>query len=131
MAQMEHPKIADVLAAISDDASLELFKLVAQADISSYDLKNKTKLTRKQYYSRLFRLTRSGLIRRKDNVYSLTTFGKIFYDAVKTIENALNNFWRMRAIDSLEIADGIPPEEHQRLIETLLKDQEIKTILSK
>jgi predicted transcriptional regulator len=128
---MEHPKIADVLAAISDDASLELFKLVAQADISSYDLKNKTKLTRKQYYSRLFRLTRSGLIRRKDNVYSLTTFGKIFYDAVKTIENALNNFWRMRAIDSLEIADGIPPEEHQRLIETLLKDQEIKTILSK
>ncbi|MFY3741815.1 MAG: putative transcriptional regulator [Candidatus Nitrosomirales archaeon] len=131
MAQMEHPKIAEVLAAISDDASLELFKVVALADINSYDLKGKMKLTRKQYYSRLFRLTRSGLIRRKDNLYSLTTFGKIFYDAETTIENALNNFWRMKAIDSLEIADGIPPEEHQKLIETLIKDQGIKTILSK
>jgi predicted transcriptional regulator len=131
MAQMEHPKIAEVLAAISDDASLELFKVVALADTNSYDLKGKMKLTRKQYYSRLFRLTRSGLIRRKDNLYSLTTFGKIFYDAETTIENALNNFWRMKAIDSLEIADGIPPEEHQKLIETLIKDQGIKTILSK
>lgn len=130
MTQMQPPKMAEVLAAISDDSSLELFKLVAIANCSSYDLKNKMKLTRKQYYSRLYRLTRTGLIRKKDNMYSITTFGKIFYDAQTTVENALNNFWRMKAIDSLEAADGIPLEEHKRLIETLIKDHEIQSILT-
>lgn len=129
--QMEPPKMAEVLAAISDDSSLELFKLVALADSSSHDLKSKTKLTRKQYYSRLSGLTRSGLIRKKENMYSLTTFGRILYDAEMKVENALNNFWRIRAIDSLEVADGIPVEEHKKLIETLINDHEIQSILSR
>lgn len=131
MIQMEPPKIAEIMSAISDDPSLELFKLVAQANCNSHDLKSKTKLTRKQYYSRLYRLTRCGLIKRRDNMYSLTTFGRILFDAEATVENALGNFWRIKAIDSLEVVDGIPIEEHKRLIETLIKDQGIKSILAK
>jgi predicted transcriptional regulator len=128
---MAQPKVAEVLNAISDDSSLELFKLVALANCSSNELKSKTKLTRKQYYSRLYRLTRNGLIRKKDNMYTLTTFGRILYDAEVKVESALNDFWRIRAIDSLEVADGIPAEEQRRLIETLIKDREIQSILSK
>ena len=131
MIQMEPPKIAEIMSAISDDFSLELFKLVALTNCNSHDLKSKTKLTRKQYYSRLYRLTRCGLIKRRDNMYSLTTFGRILFDAEATVENALSNFWRIKAIDSLEVVDGIPLDEHKRLIETLIKDQGIKSILAK
>ena len=131
MAQMKAPKNAEVFAAISDDSSLELFKLIAIASCSSHDLRTKTTLTRKQYYSRLNRLTRCDLVKRRDKLYSLTTLGKILFDAETTVEAALENFWRFKAIDSLEISDGIPLEEHRRLIETLIKEEGIRTILAK
>jgi predicted transcriptional regulator len=128
---MEHPKLPKILAALSDDASLELFKLVAAGNINSYDLKTQMKLTKKQYYSRLHRLVQSGLIRRKDSLYCLTTFGKIFHDSELVVENALDNFWKMKALDSLEVAEDIPADEQKKFVETLIKYEGIKTIISK
>jgi len=120
-----------VLDAISDDASLELFRLVALTNGTSDVLRSNMKLTRKQYYSRLFKLVQCGLIKRNDNKYFLTALGRVMYDAQATIENALNNYWKIKAIDSLKVAEGIPLEEQKRLIETLIQDQEIKNILTK
>ena len=56
---------ATVLRTISDDRSMDLFKTIASGSIDSESLKGKTKLTRKQYYSRLSRMTKSGLVRKK------------------------------------------------------------------
>jgi predicted transcriptional regulator len=120
---------ASVLRSIADDKSLELFRTVALETIDSKNLKNRTKLTRKQYYSRLSRMTRTGLVRKKNGKYILTTFGKIVYESQLTVENALNNYWKLKAIDSLETSNELPKEEQQKLIETLLDNQEIKEIL--
>ena len=123
---------ASVLRSIADDKSLELFRTVAVGEtIDSKNLKNKTRLTRKQYYSRLSRMTRAGLVRKKSGKYILTTFGKIVYDSQATVENALNNYWKLKAIDSLETSNDLPKEEQKKLIETLLDNQEIKEILVK
>jgi predicted transcriptional regulator len=123
--------VSSVLRTIADDKSLELFSTVALETIDSKNLKNRTKLTRKQYYSRLARMTRAGLVRRKNSKYVLTTFGKIVYESQLTIQNALNNYWKLKAIDSLETANELPKEEQQKLIETLLDNQELKGILVK
>jgi predicted transcriptional regulator len=123
--------VSSVLRTIADDKSLELFSTVALETIDSKNLKNKTKLTRKQYYSRLARMTRAGLVKRKNSKYILTTFGKIVYESELTIQNALNNYWKLKAIDSLETANELPKEEQQKLIETLLDNQELKGILVK
>lgn len=120
---------ASVLRSIADDKSLELFRTVASETIDSKNLKSRTRLTRKQYYSRLSRMTRTGLVRKKNGKYILTTFGKIVYESQLTIENALNNYWKLKAIDSLETSNELPKEEQQKLIETLLDNQEIKEIL--
>jgi predicted transcriptional regulator len=120
---------ASVLRSIADDKSLELFRTVALETIDSKNLKNRTRLTRKQYYSRLSRMTRTGLVRKKNGKYILTTFGKIVYESQMTVENALNNYWKLKAIDSLETSNELPKEEQQKLIETLLDNQEIKEIL--
>jgi predicted transcriptional regulator len=122
---------AAVLRSIADDKSLELFRTVALETIDSKNLKNRTRLTRKQYYSRLSRMTRTGLVRKKNSKYILTTFGKIVYESQMTVENALNNYWKLKAIDSLETSNELPQEEQRKLIETLLDNQEIKEILVK
>ena len=122
---------ATVLRTIADDKSLELFKTIAQGTIDSESLKSKTKLTRKQYYSRLSRITKAGLVRKKSGKYLLTAFGKIVIDAQTTVENALKSYWKLRAIDSLEMSNELPKEEQQKLIDTLLDNQELKGILVK
>jgi predicted transcriptional regulator len=122
---------ATVLRTIADDKSLELFKTIAQGNIDSETLKSKTKLTRKQYYSRLSRMTKAGLVRKKSGKYLLTAFGKIVYDAQTIVENALTSYWKLKAIDSLEMSNELPKEEQQKLIDALLDNQEIKGILVK
>jgi len=129
MAKSQTP--ATVLRTIADDKSMELFKTIAQGTIDSESLKNKTKLTRKQYYSRLSRMTKSGLVRKKSGKYLLTAFGKVVFDAESTVEHALTSYWKLRAIDSLEMSNELPKEEQQKLIDALLDNQEIKGILVK
>lgn len=129
MAKSQTP--ATVLRTIADDKSLELFKTIALGTIDSENLKSKTKLTRKQYYSRLSRMTKAGLVRKKSGKYLLTAFGKVVYDAQSTVESALTSYWKLRAIDSLEMSNELPKEEQQKLIDALLDNQEIKGILVK
>ncbi|MEP0825265.1 MAG: hypothetical protein HRF40_07255 [Nitrososphaera sp.] len=129
MAKSQTP--ATVLRTIADDKSLDLFKTIAQGTIDSESLKSRTRLTRKQYYSRLSRMTKAGLVRKKSGKYLLTAFGKVVYDAQSTVESALTSYWKLRAIDSLEMSNELPREEQQKLIDALLDNQEIKGILVK
>jgi predicted transcriptional regulator len=122
---------ASVLRTIGDDKSMDIFKTIAQGTIDSETLKSKTKLTRKQYYSRLSRMTKAGLVRKKSGKYLLTAFGKVVFDAESTVEDALQSYWKLRAIDSLEMSNELPKEEQQKLIDALLDNQELKGILVK
>jgi predicted transcriptional regulator len=122
---------ASVLRTIGDDKSMDIFKTIAQGTIDSENLKSKTKLTRKQYYSRLSRMTKAGLVRKKSGKYLLTAFGKVVFDAETTVENALESYWKLRAIDSLEMSNELPKEEQQKLIDALLDNQELRGILVK
>ena len=121
--------VADVLIAISDKKSLELFRLVAVVNATDV-LVSKIELTRKQYYSRMSRLMKAGLIKRINGKYTLTAFGKvIYYAALTIIENATSSYWNLKAIDSLEMSNDISAEEHKKLIDIFVDDQEIKDAL--
>ena len=119
----------NVLAAISDKQSLELFRYIADTNGDSDALRAKINLTRKQYYSRLSRMTKVGLVKRKNGKHFLTAFGKVVYDAQKTIEKAVDIFWKLKAVDSLEISSDLPEEERIKLIDSLLDNNQIKEIL--
>ena len=118
-----------VITAISDKESLELFRIIAINSEDSDGLRTKTNLTRKQYYSRLSRMTKAGLVKRKKGKHSLTAFGKVIYDAQTIIEKAVINYWRLKAIDSLEVSSDLPEEERIKLIDSLLDNNHIKEIL--
>ena len=76
-------------------------------------------------------MTRAGLVRRTNGKYVLTSFGKIVYESKITIENALNNYWKLKAVDSLETSNELPKEERHKLIETLLDNQGLKAVIVK
>ena len=84
----------------------------------------------KQFYLRMSGLMKAGLIKRKQGKHTLTTFGKVVYDIILIkIENAINNYWNLKAIDSLEKSNDLPLEERKKLVNELIGNQEIKDIL--
>ena len=122
--------VADVLEAIYDKESLDLFRIVAHAKLDTADiLISKTELTRKQYYWRMSSMIKAGLIKRKKGKYTLTTLGKVVYDTQIKIENAVNCYWRLKALDSLEDSNDLLPQGRNELIDKLIDNQEIKDIL--
>jgi predicted transcriptional regulator len=123
------PKIINVIKSISNAKSIELFGFIALTKQDTDILISKTKLTRKQYYSRMSSLSKAGLVKRKDGKYTLTTFGKVIYDSIATMENAINYYWKLKAIDSLEISKDIPAEERKKILDNLIGDQHIVAVV--
>jgi predicted transcriptional regulator len=122
-------EIINVIKSISNAKSIELFRIVALTKLDTDILISKTKLTRKQYYSRMSGLCEAGLVKRKNGKYTLTTFGKVIYDSIVTMENTINYYWKLKAIDSLEISKDIPAEERKKILDNLIGDQHIMGVV--
>ena len=121
--------VADILRAISDDKSLLLFTAVAVSNSESGSdiLLSKLRLTRKQYYSRISELAKANLVTRRNGKYFLTSFGKIVYLYQTIIQKALHDYWKLKAIDELEISDGeMPNEEYNKIIDILIDNEKMK-----
>jgi hypothetical protein len=125
--------VVDILNAISDDKSLLLFNTIAITNGETEIQVRKMGLTLKQFYSRMAKLTKADLIRRRNGRYSLTLLGKIVYEAHVTIGKALNYYWKLQALESIQtsISTGLPKEEISKLVDTLIDDYQIKDILMK
>jgi len=123
--------VVEILEAISDVKSLKLFNTIDTKGGSSEDLSVQLKLSRKEYYSRMSRLMKTGMVKRKNGKHFLTAFGKIVYDAQVTVKKAVESYWKLKAIDSIDLSDEITVKERDKLIHTLLDDVEIREILSR
>ena len=120
-----------IIDAISDKKASNIFKSIASSQLNSDILITHFKLTRKQYYSRTSCLLKAGLVKRQKGRYLLTSFGKVIYSAQMNletkIESALTNYWKLKAIDSIESSS----DDHNKIISALIDDQEIKRALMK
>lgn len=124
--------LAEIINLISEDKSLVIFKTIflASGD-SSKTLRTQLKLTKKQFYPRISRLTKAGLVKRQKGRYFVTAFGRVIYDAQRLLGNALKNYWKLKAIDSLGVAndDKVPKEERMKIIDLMIGNPQIKEIL--
>ncbi|HEY6883799.1 MAG TPA: hypothetical protein VI278_07160 [Nitrososphaeraceae archaeon] len=122
--------VVDILGTISDARALAVYKTIASEKANSNLLITKMQLTRKQYYSRISRLIKTGLVKRENGRYTLTSFGKVIYDIQITIEVALENFWKLKAIDSLQATDStLSKEEQTRVLDVLIQNDKIKEVI--
>lgn len=120
--------LTKVLSAIADAKSLLIFQSIAPGFVESDVLLEKTNLSRKQYYSRISAIIDAGLVTRKNKKHCLTSLGKIVYGLQITTQNALNNHWKLRAIDSF---DGVSERELEQVIENLIDDENLRELLAK
>ena len=125
-------RLAELIKLISDDKSVLILNTIflASGDTSKI-LRTRLKLGRKQYYSRMSRLSKAGLVKRQKGRYFVTAFGKVIYDAQRLLVSAVKNHWKLRAIDSLKVEDDdmLPKEERIKIIELMIGNQQIKKIL--
>jgi predicted transcriptional regulator len=125
------PAISEVFKALSDDKSLMILNTIALGPGKSNRLSDNLNLSRKQYYSKMERLSKQGLVTRKNGKYYLTTLGKVLYELQLVLGIAIDNFWKLKAIDSLQSPDNLPEPELSRLIESIIDNQELKNVILK
>jgi hypothetical protein len=69
-------------------------------------------------------------VKRKINTRScyVTTLGRIAYNSISKIEIAYNNLIPLKAIDSINTSDEVPKMERIKIINELIKNEEIRRI---
>jgi hypothetical protein len=127
----ESVSLSNILSVFSDDKSFALFRTIAVENgddgSDSEFLTSKTKLTRKRYYSRMSDMTKAGLLKRKRGKYFLTSFGEVVSSTEKVLEAALDSYWKLKAIDSLQ--GWQQEEEWNRIVDTLIDNYQLKEII--
>ena len=131
LAVHQRPEVSAIFRALSDDKSLTLFNTVALSPGNSDLLTRNLNLTKKQYYSKMEHLSKQGLLARKNGKYSLTTMGKIIYELQNVVGIAVNDYWKLKAIDSLRIQDQLPEDQVAKLVDTLVENQGLRDIILK
>ena len=125
----------DVLDAISDRISLKIFKIIAKENTSDSNVLKKNlemSCSKKQYYSRMSRMTKLGLIKRGNGKYFLTSLGKVVYNAESNISIALQHYWKLKALDTIQEGNlnrTLPNEEYSKILDKLIDIPEIREIL--
>ena len=115
---------------LSDQKSLDLFDTIAREEgiNRSESLRVKLKLTKKPHYHRISSLVKSGLVmKRRDHNYYLTAFGHIIYQVLLTMQSAMDEFWKLNVIDSLN--NNIPAQERKAIIDSMINNEKIKELL--
>lgn len=128
---MQPCTVLNILKAISDSKSLDMFCSIARKTVESEVLKRTKGLTTKQYYSRMKQLSDVGVVQRVKGSFSLTSLGAVVYHAQLIIEAGVNNYWKLKAIDSIQGSEQIAEHELLKLVKTILDDDMIENILVK
>jgi hypothetical protein len=124
-------RLAEIIQIISDDKSVLLLQTIFLASGETSEiLRTRLKLGRKQYYSKMSRMSKAGLLKRQKGRYFVTAFGKVIYDAHRLLVSAVKDHWKLKAIDSLgnQIL-LLPKEERVKIIERMIGNRQIRQIL--
>ena len=123
------PKVEEIFKVLGDNVSLRLFRLASIGINPTSEFMQKTGLTRKQFYSRLQKLVKLGLVQKSQGAYILTTLGTVVQNIqLKPLEELVDNYWKLQAIEMLKNANKIPEEERKMLIESIAKSDEFNLL---
>jgi hypothetical protein len=121
------PKDVDILKSLSDSKSLEMFRSIARGNAGSEELIRG--LSRKQYYFRMGQLLKAGLVQRIKGRFSLTCLGAVVNHGQLIIETGVNNYWKLKAIDSIQASGQIVEQERLKIIKTIVDNNTVQNIL--
>jgi hypothetical protein len=118
----------EVLDAISDDISLNLLSVIINKAGTADSLRDQLQLSQREYYARMVKLVDTGLVKRKGQAYTITSFGRLIYQAQLKIAKAAKNLSKLKVADIIRDSD-ISKDEYTEFIDKLFHDYEIKNII--
>ena len=118
-----------VLGVLSDRISVDIFNAIAEKVTTSDNIIQLLGVSSKQYYTRYSDLLKTGLIKRRHSVLTLTCFGRLIYHALLIIATACRHSSELIMIDAVKSTAGIPDNEQKDLIDKLICDPRIKKLL--
>jgi hypothetical protein len=102
--------LAAILKSISDDKSLLIFLMIAEAYPDGAMMK-------------------TDLIKRHSGRYFLTPFGKVIFGCITITTSALSNYYKIKTIERTE--EGDLNEEFTKLVDALIENPHVKQFLTK
>jgi predicted transcriptional regulator len=122
------PEAAQVLDAISDNISFNMFKIVRNNVKDPESLRDELNISAKQSYDRIVKLIDTGLVKRNDGCYSITSFGRLVFHAQAKVAKAIENLSKLKMVDAIRCSD-LPKDEHTKLIDELIDDDELREMI--
>lgn len=130
----KQPQVKELFDVISDNISISILRLVSGQgeQPSPKEIMEKMKISRKKYYSRISKLKSVGLLKvNKGNTIQPSVLGSVVFNVITTLDNASNVYMKLRAIDAVELSRVQTKKELDKLIDSLIEDETIKSILKK
>jgi hypothetical protein len=118
-----------VLDVLSDRISVDIFNAIAEDVTASDNIIQLLGVSSKQYYRKYSELLRTGLIKRRHSVVTLTCFGQLIYHSLLIIATAGKHSSELIMIDAVKSTSGMPDNEQKDLIDKLICDPRIKKLL--
>jgi predicted transcriptional regulator len=122
--------VEQIFATLADRHSLNIVKM-AYFGLKSSSMSHKGNISKKQFYTRLKRLRDLGVIEKHNSLYRTTTFGSLIYNGqIKALEDILANYWNLKAVDVLKSRQDFPLREKEKLIEEMIQNTSLKSIVN-
>jgi predicted transcriptional regulator len=119
-----------IFATLADRHSINIVKM-AYFGFKGTSKSIKGNISEKQFYSRLKRLRDIGIIEKRNSVYRTTTFGSLIYNGqIKALEDIIVNYWNLKAVDVLKSRQDFPLSEKEKLIEEMIQNTSLKSIVN-
>src|SRR5215211_60014 len=106
-----------IFATLADRHSLNIVKM-AYFGLKGSSMSYKGNISKKQFYARLKRLRDIGVIEKRNSVYKTTTFGSLIYNG------------QIKALDVLKSRQDFPLNEKEKLIEEMIQNSSLKSIVN-
>jgi predicted transcriptional regulator len=120
----------EVFRVLADRYSLNIVRM-AYFGLKSSSMNYKSNISKKQFYSRLKCLRNMGIIEKRNSVYKTTTFGSLIYNGqINALENIIANYWNLKAVDVLKAKQDFPLREKEKLIEEMIQNTSLKSIVN-
>jgi predicted transcriptional regulator len=118
-----------VLEAIADSISANILRMIANNSETCESLIDKLGVSRKQYYDRMGKLYRAGLIIRRGREYTITSFGRLIYRTHMDLAKASDSLLKLKAIDMIKTNKNISPDDYRKLVDSVIEDTELKNTI--
>jgi hypothetical protein len=92
-------------------------------------LRRVTALNQVEFNERMSSLEEQGLVKRSNRTHFLTPSGKAVCHAQVILEKALNNYDKLKIIDSLEKRQNFSNSDFHKIVDTLIDDFQITDVL--